>query len=89
MFPAMLDGARILFYTPKGEYGVVRYTTGEILDNINYYAIGKYDKDECIYLFGCNADFEVISDSVWEGVEECQRVAQTSCNKVISWVCMG
>ncbi|MBO5797941.1 MAG: hypothetical protein J6R77_06310 [Clostridia bacterium] len=86
MFPVVLDGAKILYHTAEGDYGVIRYSTGEIFDSIHYYAIGKYETDSCFYLFGCNGDFEVISDSPWDSIEECQRIAQSSCNEVLSWV---
>ena len=86
MFPETLDGAKVLFYTSKGNYGVMRYTTGEVFDNILYYAICKYENDTRFYLFGCNADFEVITDCLWDSVEECQHIAQRSCNLEISWI---
>ena len=51
-------------------------------------AICKYEKDVSFYLFGCNKDYEVVSDSLWESIEECMRMAETSCNNAISWVVM-
>lgn len=87
-FPKVLDGACVLYYTPQDCYGTVCYTTGEITDHICYLAICKYDNDTAYYLFGCNADHEVVSDSSWESIEECTSVARNSYNCVISWIAM-
>ena len=86
MFPLTLDGAKVLYHTAKSDYGVVRYATGEVFDYIRYYAIAKYDTDSGFYLFECNGDFEVIGDFLWESIEECQRIAQASCDKALSWI---
>ena len=30
MFPRELDGAKVLFYTPHGDYGAIKYPNGEV-----------------------------------------------------------
>lgn len=87
-FPTMLDNASVLYYTPENCYGEVYYTTGELAENIRYLAICKYEDDASFYLFGCNADYEVVSDSPWMSVEECMRIAKNSYDCVISWIAM-
>jgi len=86
MFPKVLDHARVLYYTPEDCYGGVYYSTGELAEHICYLAICKYENDSAYYLFGCNMNHEVVSDSPWESVDECMRVARCSYNGVISWV---
>ena len=85
-FPKVLDNACVLYYTPQDYYGTVRYTTGEIADYIRYLAICKYEGDTQYYLFGCNAEYEVVSDSPWESVKQCMLVAIDSYGRVILWV---
>ena len=87
-FPKILDDACVLYYTPQDDYGTVRYTTGEIADYIHYLAICKYEDDIEYYLFGCNAEYEVVSDWPLESVEQCMLVAKNSHDRVISWVAM-
>lgn len=87
-FPKMLDNASVLYYTLENCYGEVYYKTGELAEQIRYLAICKYENDTSYYLFGCNADQEVVSDSLWESADECMCVAQSSYNCAISWIAM-
>ena len=87
-FPKVLDDACVLYYTPQDCYGTVRYTTGEAVGNISYLAICKYKNDSAYYLFGCNAAYEVVSDSLWNTVEECMCAAKNSYDCVVSWIAM-
>ena len=84
----MLDNANVLYYTSENGYGELCYTTGELAEQIRYLAICKYENDTLYYLFGCNADKEVVSDSPWESADECMRVANNSYNCAISWIAM-
>ena len=59
---------------------------GEIADHICYLAICKYKNDASVYLFGCNADYEVVSDLNWQSIDECMRVAKASFDTTISWI---
>ena len=85
-FPKVLDNACVLYYTLQDNYGTVCYTTGEIADCIRYLAICKYENDTAYYLFGCNAELAVVSDSPWESIEECKCTAEASYDCVISWI---
>lgn len=73
MFPKYLDEAEILWHTEKGNYGFTKYNTGEIDEKICYFAIAKYKGDNCFYLFGCNSNFDVITDDLCDSVEECKK----------------
>ena len=88
-FPKVLDNACVLYYTQQDYYGTVRYTTGENADYIRYLVICKYEKDAQYYLFGCNAEYEVVSDSPWESVEQCMLIAENSYDRDISWIAMN
>lgn len=76
MFPEQLNGAIVLMYTPKGNYGVVEYETGKTYDTLCYYAIAKYDGDSSYYLFGCNSNFDVISDYLCDSIDDCQNTVK-------------
>ena len=88
-FPKILDSACVLYYTPQNHYGTVCNTTGEIADHIRYLAICKYENDTQYYLFGCNAEYEVVSDSPWESIEQCMLIAENSYDRVVSWIAMN
>lgn len=85
MFPLSLDNAKVLYYTLKNDYGVIRFPDGEIADTFKYLAICKYENDESYYLFCCNENFEVVSDSLWESIEKCMSVA-SSYKANIEWI---
>lgn len=86
-FPKILDNAKVLFYTPKDDYGEIYYTNSEIADYIKYLAICKYQNDkEEYYLFKCDENFEVASDSVWESIDECMGGANSSYGGNILWI---
>ncbi len=87
-FPKLLDNASVLYYTPENGYAEVHYTTGEFAEHIRYFAICKYEDDTAFYLFGCNTEYEVVSDSSWMSVEECMRIAENSYDCAISWIAM-
>ena len=76
-FPKELDGAKVLYYTDKANYGEVRYPDGTISDYIFYLAICVYPKDQFYYVFCCDENYEVVSDAVWDSVEECKRITDT------------
>ncbi|MBE6790622.1 MAG: hypothetical protein E7535_05460 [Ruminococcaceae bacterium] len=88
-FPKILDGARVLYYTQQDYYGTVRYTTGEIAEYIRYLVICKYEKDAQYYLFGCNAEYEVVSDFPSVSVEQCMLIAENSYERDVSWIAMN
>lgn len=85
MFPKVLDGARVLFYTPKEYFGDILYTTGEIAARVYYLAICKYENSGTYCLFQCDSKFEVEGDSAWDSLEECMSAA-SSYGKHIRWI---
>ena len=87
LFPKELDQAKVLFYTPKDNYGYIYYSNGEIAVHIQYLAICKYQSEkEEYYLFSCDENYEVQGDSVWNSIEECMGVANASHGGNIIWI---
>ena len=86
MFPDILDGAKVLFFTSKDDYGVMLDTDGNEVAHFKYLAICKYDNSEGYCLFKCNEEYEVESDSLWDTIEICMSVASDSYNKEIIWL---
>lgn len=86
MFPDVLDGAKVLFFTPKDDYGIMYDTAGNAVEYLKYLSICKYDNGEGYYLFKCNEKYEVVSDSLWESIDMCMGVANTSYGGNILWI---
>ena len=75
MFPIKLDGAIVLYYTSKDDYGYSIFPNGVIADHYRYLAICKYSKDDKYYLFCCDENYEVVSDTLHDSVDECMATA--------------
>jgi len=86
MFPDVLDGAKVLLFTPKDDYGIMYDTTGNAVAYFKYLSICKYGNREGYYLFKCNEEYEVVSDSLWDSIEMCMSVANASYGGNILWV---
>lgn len=84
-FPVELDGAQVLYYTPRGSYGAITYLGGEMADAYCYLAICKYPKENLFYLFSCNENHEVVSDWPEDSVVACKRTAASSYQGRIIW----
>ena len=84
-FPKELDGAKVLYYTPRSDYGAMEYLGGEIAAYYRYLAICKYPNDKSYYLFCCDESYEVVSDTVWNSIGECTNVAASSYKENIVW----
>ena len=85
-FPDRLDNAKVLFYTEENDFGVLRYTTGEIAARYRFLAICKYDKEDIYYLFKCNGQFEVEMDQDYHTLDACMRSVAEMYGKEISWI---
>lgn len=87
MFPKALDGAKVLYYTPKGNYGEICNSAGEIADHIKYLAICKYPNSNTeYYLFRCNEKYDVISDFDFTDIADCMEIAKSSYSGNITWI---
>jgi hypothetical protein len=77
--PEQLDGATVLLVAPATS-GQVGHSseTGEPVA-VAYYAIAHYPSDgPRAYLFGVSAAHEVVSDDLWDSIEEAKSVAVRS-----------
>jgi len=84
MFPEKLDGADVLFYTEKGDYGTVNDTNGKICDYVSYFAVCSYSSDKNkYYLFLCDECFDVITDWFCDSVEECMQIASNHSREIV------
>lgn len=86
MFPEMLDGARVLYYTPYDDFGKIYWDNGEVAYYVKYLAICKYPNNGEFYLFRCDEEFEVVGDSAWDSIEMCMGVANSSHGGEIIWI---
>ena len=85
MFPTELDGADVLYYTPRGDYGAIKHPDGNVADYYHYLAICKYPKDDNYYLFCCNENYEVVSDWMAGSIEDCKKSAALSYKEAVIW----
>lgn len=74
MFPRELNGADVLFYTDKADYGELE-EEGKDARAIAYLAIAKKPGDPAYYLMLCDADYGVIADHSFPAVEWCKTMA--------------
>lgn len=74
MFPKELNGADVLFYTDKADYGELE-EEGKDAWAIAYLAIAKKPGDPACYLMLCDADYGVIADHSFPAVEWCKTMA--------------
>lgn len=87
-FPDTLNNAKVLFYTPKGNYGDLLYDDGTIAAHFAYMAICKYDGDSGFYLFKCNENIEIETDNLFDSINECMKAKAAGSNDTseISWI---
>ena len=74
MFPRELDGAEVLFYTDKADFGELE-EEGKSARVIAYLAIAQKPGDSACYLMLCDADYCVIADHSFTAVEWCKTMA--------------
>ena len=68
-FPKELDGAKVLYFTEKGNFKPVCYPGGAVAHNVFYLALSKYDNDDSYYLFHLDENLEVVADDCWDSIE--------------------
>ena len=87
MFPKILDGAEVLYYTPFDNFGETYWDNGEIAHYVKYLAICVYpNKNNEFYLFCCDEQYDVVGDSLWDSIEMCMAVANTSHGGQSIWI---
>ena len=74
MFPRELEGAEVLLYTDKADFGELE-EEGKNARAIAYLAIAHKQEDPACYLMLCDADYSVIADHSFPSVEWCKTMA--------------
>jgi hypothetical protein len=75
MFPEELDGAKVLHFTDKADFGVLE-EEGQRDRTISYLAIAQKSGDPAYYLILCDAAYAVIADHRFPAVEWCKTMAE-------------
>ena len=71
MFPNELNGAEVLYYTEKADFGELE-EEGKNARAIAYLAIARKPGDPALYLMLCDAEYSVIADHSFPAVEWCK-----------------
>ena len=79
--PPLIGSARVVLYTvidsrhhPTG--ATKHFVGGELQGPVEALAICRYDNESYVYLFYCSADWQTITDTYHESVEEAQDQAE-------------
>ncbi len=75
MFPEELDGAKVLHFTDKADFGPLE-EEGKSDRAISYLAIAQKPGDPACYLMLCDAAYAVIADHCFPAVEWCKTMAE-------------
>ncbi len=80
-YPDMLDHAQVLYITTidaRHQWTTVcRHTVrGVVTGSMAGLAICQYTEESGVYLFGCNADWEVVTDTWHQTIEEAMKQAE-------------
>ncbi len=79
--PGVIGGARVLLYTPiDGRHrhtgNCEQYVAGELMGPAAGLAICRYEGDAAVYLFGCDEDWEAVTDTWHETLEDAKAQAE-------------
>ena len=75
MFPKLLDGAKVLWFTEKADFGILE-EEGKEDRAISYLAIAQKPGDPACYLMLCDGEYAVITDHSFPSVEWCKTMAE-------------
>ena len=68
-FPKELNGAKVLYYTEKGDFAPVRKPA----HNVCYLAVCKYDENSDYFIFHLDESLEVVADDCFDSFEACKK----------------
>lgn len=77
MFPDNLEGAKVIEYTERGNYGFVVDPWNDekkMKKEVCYIAICRYEDGEGFNVFWCDEEYRVLQDWLWSSVEECKQM---------------
>ena len=90
--PKIVGGARTLYYTfiddrHQRTGNTMHVVGGNVIEKINGLAICKYDNDAGYYLFGCDENWDSITDTYHDSVEEAKEQAEFEyLNSFETWI---
>jgi hypothetical protein len=77
--PDKLDGAKVIEYmTSQQPFGEMLYTDGSKCCDIYGFAICNYDNNDEYYIFSCNENWEVQSDTDFSSIESAKSTLKLS-----------
>lgn len=79
--PKIIDGANLILYSPNDERhrhtgNCKQIVAGELMEAANNLAICQYDSENCFYLFGCDENWNVVTDTWHETIEDAKKQAE-------------
>jgi hypothetical protein len=79
--PTTLNGAKVIYHTPIDHRhqatGNCRHTVaGELIGSASNLAICRYDGDGAFYLFYCDSDWNVVTDTWHKALEDAMHQAE-------------
>lgn len=79
--PLELDGAKVLLYATlqkehKPTANTKHYLGGDLMQPSSGLAICRYGNDEGFYLFYCDSDWNVVTDTYHESIEDAKNQAE-------------
>ncbi|HEY9501195.1 MAG TPA: hypothetical protein VIR01_06130 [Pyrinomonadaceae bacterium] len=93
--PETLDGAIVLLYTAidnrhRATGNCKQVVDGSVVAPVKNLAICKYDDDIGIYLFGCDQNWNVVTDTMHASMDEARAQAQFEYEGVnATWLCVS
>jgi hypothetical protein len=81
--PAFIDGARVLEWTPIDKRHQATGRTSHVVDGrrvgpATALAICTYDRDRGFYLFGCDSDWNMVTDTLHHTLKEAKEQTRRS-----------
>jgi len=90
--PSQIGGAKVICYTPiddrhKFTGNCKQIVAGKLMGTMAGLAICQYDKNDAFYLFGCTADWNSVTDTWHQTVEEAKGQAEFEYQGTIhTWI---
>ena len=79
--PHNINGARVICYSPIDHRHTYTSSTpqivaGQVLGSMSGLAICQYHAEDCFYLFGCNPDWGIVTDTQHQTLDEALHQAE-------------
>jgi hypothetical protein len=79
--PKEVGGAKVILYTPIDERhqhtgNCKQIVAGVLMSAMAGLAICQYENEDCFYLFGCDENWETVTDTLHNTIEEAKEQAE-------------